>query len=118
MNSALPPASGSKTDRVAGIHLLNENGEPEQIAAAAVMLATGGMGQVYANTTNPGVATGDGVAMAFRAGAEISDMEFIQFHPTALYLKNAPRFLLSEALRGEGAYLRNANLEPFHAQVP
>ncbi len=99
--------------RVVGIHLLNENGEPEQIRAAAVMLATGGMGQVYANTTNPGVATGDGVAMAFRAGAEISDMEFIQFHPTALYLKNAPRFLLSEALRGEGAYLRNANLSRF-----
>ena len=98
---------------VVGIHLLNENGEQEQIRAAAVMLATGGMGQVYANTTNPGVATGDGVAMAFRAGAEISDMEFIQFHPTALYLKNAPRFLLSEALRGEGAYLRNANLDRF-----
>jgi len=100
-------------DRVVGIHLLNENGEPEKIRAAAIMLATGGMGQVYANTTNPGVATGDGVAMAFRAGAEISDMEFIQFHPTALYLKNAPRFLLSEALRGEGAYLRNANLGRF-----
>lgn len=99
--------------RVVGIHLLNQNGEPEQIRAAAVMLATGGMGQVYANTTNPGVATGDGVAMAFRAGAEVSDMEFIQFHPTALFLKNAPRFLLSEALRGEGAYLRNANLSRF-----
>jgi L-aspartate oxidase len=98
---------------VVGIHLLNENGEHEQIGAAAVMLATGGMGQVFANTTNPGVATGDGVAMAFRAGAEISDMEFIQFHPTALYLKNAPRFLLSEALRGEGAYLRNDNLRRF-----
>jgi L-aspartate oxidase len=98
---------------VVGIHLLNENGKQEQIRAAAVMLATGGMGQAYANTTNPGVATGDGVAMAFRAGAEISDMEFIQFHPTALYLKNAPRFLLSEALRGEGAYLRNANLNRF-----
>ena len=98
---------------VVGIHLLNENGEREQIRAAAVMLATGGMGQVFANTTNPGVATGDGVALAFRAGAEISDMEFIQFHPTALYLKNAPRFLLSEALRGEGAVLRNDNLRRF-----
>src|SRR5579863_7819038 len=77
------------------------------IRASAVLLATGGVGQLYRNTTNPPVATADGVAMAFRAGAEISDMEFIQFHPTALYLKNAPRFLLSEALRGEGAYLRN-----------
>jgi len=71
------------------------------------------MGQLYRNTTNPAVATGDGVAMAFRAGAEISDMEFIQFHPTALYLKNTPRFLLSEALRGEGAYLRNTELQRF-----
>jgi L-aspartate oxidase len=77
------------------------------IQASAVLLATGGVGQLYRNTTNPPVATADGVGMAFRAGAEISDMEFIQFHPTALYLKDAPRFLLSEALRGEGAYLRN-----------
>ncbi|MGA2991543.1 MAG: L-aspartate oxidase, partial [Candidatus Korobacteraceae bacterium] len=99
--------------RVAGVHLLNEQRQPERIAAAAVLLATGGIGQVYANTTNPAVATGDGVAMAFRAGAEISDMEFVQFHPTALYVKNAPRFLLSEALRGEGAYLLNDNLARF-----
>jgi len=100
--------------RVVGLYLLTDPGQPPQpIRAAAVLLATGGIGQVYANTTNPAVATGDGVAMAFRAGAEISDMEFVQFHPTALYVKNAPRFLLSEALRGEGACLRNANLTRF-----
>jgi L-aspartate oxidase len=99
--------------RVCGIHLINERGETQQMTASAVLLATGGMGQLYRNTTNPAVATGDGVAMAFRAGAEISDMEFIQFHPTALYLKNAPRFLLSEALRGEGAYLRNPEMHRF-----
>ena len=99
--------------RVCGIHLINERGEKQQMSASAVLLATGGLGQLYRNTTNPAVATGDGVAMAFRAGAEISDMEFIQFHPTALYLKNAPRFLLSEALRGEGAYLRNIELDRF-----
>jgi L-aspartate oxidase len=99
--------------RVSGIHLIDEPGELRELTASAVLLATGGMGQLYRNTTNPGVATGDGVAMAFRAGAEVSDMEFIQFHPTALYLEHAPRFLLSEALRGEGAYLRNLELDRF-----
>ena len=77
------------------------------IRARATLLATGGLGCVYKESTNPEVATGDGVAAAFRAGAEISDIEFVQFHPTALHLDHAPRFLLSEALRGEGAYLRN-----------
>src|SRR6266513_2959885 len=96
-----------------GVHLINSSGETGHIAASSVLLATGGVGQLYCNTTNPPVATGDGVAMAFRAGAEVSDMEFIQFHPTALYLKTAPRFLLSEALRGEGAYLRNIELTRF-----
>ncbi len=99
--------------RVSGVSLISEKGLPEQVTCSAVLLATGGMGQLYRNTTNPDVATGDGVAMAHRAGAEISDMEFIQFHPTALYVKKAPRFLLSEALRGEGAYLRNIELDRF-----
>ncbi len=93
---------------VCGVSLMDAQGGVRQVGARAVLLASGGLGQVYRETTNPGVATGDGVAMAFRAGAAISDMEFVQFHPTALYLKGAPRFLLSEALRGEGAYLRNA----------
>ncbi len=99
--------------RVVGVRMLDQSGQSHEIHASAVLLATGGLGQVYSDTTNPAVATGDGVAMAHRAGAEISDMEFVQFHPTALFLKNAPRFLLSEALRGEGAYLRNFELTRF-----
>jgi L-aspartate oxidase len=83
------------------------------VQARGVLLATGGLGRVFENTTNPDVATGDGVAMAYRNGAVISDIEFVQFHPTALFMPGAPRFLLSEALRGEGGYLRNTSGERF-----
>ncbi len=78
-----------------------------RVAARSILIAAGGAGQVYSDTTNPAVATGDGIALAAHAGVELADMEFYQFHPTALSLPGAPRFLISEALRGEGAYLRN-----------
>jgi L-aspartate oxidase len=90
-----------------------QSNAPIAIGARAVLLATGGLGRVFLNTTNPDVATGDGVAMAYLAGAEISDIEFVQFHPTALHVEGAPRFLLSEALRGEGAQLKNQAGERF-----
>jgi L-aspartate oxidase len=99
---------------VLGVTYLDEKtSTPRCTRAGAVLLATGGLGHVYKETTNPSVACGDGVAMAYRAGALLSDMEFVQFHPTALFAQGAPRFLLSEALRGEGAQLRNILLERF-----
>jgi len=87
-----------------------------KIEAKATVLATGGLGQVYRETTNPEVTTGDGMAIAFRAGATMQDMEFVQFHPTVLYLAGAKRFLVSEAVRGEGAYLLNDKGERFMAR--
>jgi L-aspartate oxidase len=106
----------TEDQRVTGVSLISEKGLPEEVTCSAVLLATGGMGQIYRNTTNPEAATGDGVAMAFRAGAEVSDMELVQFYPTALYLKKAPRLLLSETLRSEGAYLRNIEMDRFMAK--
>ena len=100
--------------RCCGAVVLNENsGEQSILPAKAVVLSTGGAGQIYARTTNPPNATGDGMAMAFRAGAQLQDMEFVQFHPTALYLPSSPPFLLSEAMRGEGGQLRNNKGELF-----
>lgn len=93
-----------EADRCRGVSLVQDN-QLEWIAAGAVVLATGGGGQVFAQTTNPALSTGDGVAIAWRAGALLRDLEFVQFHPTALTQPGAPRFLISEAVRGEGAHL-------------
>ena len=99
--------------RVVGCELLGQDGVLSSVSSHAVLIASGGAGQVYSDTTNPAVATGDGIALAAEAGAALADMEFYQFHPTALSLPGAPRFLLSEALRGEGAILVNAAGERF-----
>jgi L-aspartate oxidase len=93
--------------------LIRVHGETRALFAKATVLATGGAGQVFSRTTNPAVSTGDGMAIAFRAGAVLEDMEFIQFHPTVLFAPSAPQFLLSEAMRGEGAILRNVNKDTF-----
>ncbi len=103
----------ARDGRVLGADLLDRDNRQERVNARAVLVAAGGAGQVYSDTTNPAVATGDGIALAAEAGAALADMEFYQFHPTALSLAGAPRFLLSEALRGEGAILLNDRGERF-----
>ncbi|HEX6163676.1 MAG TPA: L-aspartate oxidase, partial [Vicinamibacterales bacterium] len=99
-------------DRCIGARYEDESGIQE-VHAGAVLLATGGAGQVFRETTNPPIATGDGVMLAWFAGARVTDLEFVQFHPTALDVPGAPRFLLSEALRGEGGELLNKDGERF-----
>jgi len=98
---------------VGAVAFEEKSGTMREVRSRAVLLATGGLGRVFRETTNPDVATGDGVGIAWRAGACISNIEFVQFHPTALHVEGAPRFLLSEALRGEGAVLRNKAGEAF-----
>lgn len=101
-------------DRCLGLYVLNEaTGEVDTFRSDRVVLATGGCGRVYQYTTNPEVATGDGVAMAWRAGATIANMEFIQFHPTCLYHPTLKNFLITEAMRGEGGVLTGADGKPF-----
>jgi len=98
---------------VAGVRFLDRHGQLGEASARATLLATGGAGQVFRETTNPGVATGDGVALGYLAGARVADLEFVQFHPTVLAVPGAPRYLLSEALRGEGARLFNEQGDRF-----
>jgi len=96
-----------------GVVAVDEHGARVEVQASNVLIATGGAGQLFAVTTNPAEATGDGIAMALRAGVAVADLEFVQFHPTALHHPAMPRPLLSEALRGHGALLRDAKGEQF-----
>ena len=113
VNHALVASVVVADSGVTGVEYFDDGGVPRTVRGSRVLLATGGAGQVFSETTNPAVATGDGIALAWHSGARVADLEFVQFHPTALSLPGAPRFLISEALRGEGAKLVNARGETF-----
>jgi L-aspartate oxidase len=108
------PQQKYKRRKVLGAYVLrSDTGNIERLFAPAVVIATGGVGNLYLHTSNPRGASGDGIAMAYRAGCEIINAEYIQFHPTTLYHRDAERFLMTEALRGEGARLMNRKGEYF-----
>ncbi len=106
----------NQPNKALGAYVLLKGGNVESFLAAKILVATGGAGKIYRFTTNPDVATGDGIAMCFRAGCDVANLEFFQFHPTCLYHPKLKNFLITEAMRGEGAILRRINGDPFMAK--